>query len=55
MLVRRFEVRLLRLVAVVVAAPFRLVGIVLSGFGLASGSPWAAVLSSSSRRRSRRR
>jgi hypothetical protein len=52
---RRLEVRLLRLVAVVAATPFRLVGIVLSGFGLASGSPWAAVLSSSRRRRSRRR
>jgi hypothetical protein len=52
---RRLEVRLLRLVAAVAATPFRLVGVVLSGFGLASGSPWAAVLSSSRRRRSRRR
>lgn len=44
----------LRAIAFGVAVPFRLVGIVLSVFGLASGSPWAAVLSSSSRRRFRR-
>jgi hypothetical protein len=52
---RRLDVRLLRLVTVVAATPFRLVGIVLSEFGVAIGSPWAAVLSISSRRRSRRR